>query len=120
MGIPAIALSAATISSKNPKTQKNKMSAPVTVTGQPRGWKFEKFGCMEDKKLCCNVILCGPCLACELANLMGENPCVTCSYGWLYQLRTKYRVQQNIEGSACDDCCQASCYGACVFCQLYR
>ncbi|XP_038075592.1 PLAC8-like protein 1 [Patiria miniata] len=65
--------------------------------------------------------LCTPCLACSLARQLGESCCVVaCVPGGVFALRTKLRMQQNIEGSICDDCLTLSCCCPFALCQMAR
>merc|ERR1712213_168735 len=101
-----------------PTTTETKMA----ITSQPRSWKYELFGCMEDKGVCCKAVFCTCCMACDVIKDMGESPCgiLCCVNNWLNVMRTKYRTQQNIDGDICNDCLMSSFCGLCLLCQLKR
>ncbi|XP_022093858.1 cornifelin homolog B-like isoform X2 [Acanthaster planci] len=105
---------------------------PITRQPQPKmsrpqyikvasDWSTDLFGCMEDEHTCLLGAVCSPCLACSLARQLGES-CfvVTCVPGGIFALRTKLRMQQNIEGSICNDCLTVCCCCPLALCQMAR
>ncbi|XP_025091423.1 cornifelin homolog [Pomacea canaliculata] len=88
---------------------------------QPRLWSTDLCACCDDIGVCCCVVFCGTCAAIKLSQDMGEHYCVPCCVpGWLIVLRTKLRMQQNIQGTVMDDCCRVVFCGNCVMCQMMR
>uniref|UniRef100_A0A2C9KHP4 Uncharacterized protein n=1 Tax=Biomphalaria glabrata TaxID=6526 RepID=A0A2C9KHP4_BIOGL len=87
-----------------------------------RNWSSGLCDCTEDRKICCNGFWCLPCLACQVSQDMGESFCLPCCVpcAYLYVLRTKIRMEQNITGSTMDDCCPVCCCPSCTLCQLAR
>ncbi|XP_062593002.1 cornifelin homolog B-like [Saccostrea cucullata] len=87
-----------------------------------RDWNSGLCGCFEDMTSCCAVFWCMPCYTCYLANKLGESCCLPLAIGShsLIPLRTKVRVENNIIGSICEDCCMVYWCPACVMCQLSR
>ncbi|KAK3789684.1 hypothetical protein RRG08_034897 [Elysia crispata] len=91
------------------------------ATPQLRAWHTSLFGCFEDIPTCLCGTFLGFCLMCQVSTDMGESACVPCCVPTpLIPLRTKWRTQQNIEGSIMDDCLCVHCCGPCVLCQLAR
>ncbi|XP_025090047.1 cornifelin homolog [Pomacea canaliculata] len=87
----------------------------------PRMWSTDMCGCCEDIGICCCVVFCEVCASIQLSRDMGEHCCVPCCVpGWLIVLRTKLRMQQNIQGTVMDDCCRTVFCGYCVLCQMMR
>ncbi|XP_033628190.1 PLAC8-like protein 1 [Asterias rubens] len=107
-------------------------SEPIIRQPQPRkaqpeymkltlDWSTDLFGCMEDEHTCLLGAFCGPCLACSLARQLGESwLVVACVPGGVTALRTKLRMQQNVEGSVCDDCLKLTCCCPLALCQMAR
>ncbi|CAG5118312.1 unnamed protein product, partial [Candidula unifasciata] len=85
----------------------------------PRGWSSQLCECGRDWSICCCGLFCLCCLETNVAQDMDEScmlPC--CVPGWLITLRTKMRLQENINGSVMDDCCHVCCCYGCSLCQL--
>ncbi|XP_020616971.1 placenta-specific gene 8 protein-like [Orbicella faveolata] len=79
-----------------------------------RDWSSGLCGCFEDFYSCCMGTFCGPFLLCDISSRMGEGCCfATCCPGALVALRIKLRVQENIQGSLCNDFCVVQWCGAC-------
>ncbi|KAK7091159.1 cornifelin homolog [Littorina saxatilis] len=92
-----------------------------TVNNTQRAWTQSLCGCCDDCGICLCVTFCGPCAACQLAQHMGEFLCLACCVpNWMTAARTKVRMQRNIQGSICDDCCVTTCCSYCAMCQLWR
>lgn len=94
---------------------------PSTAIVQPRAWSTSIVGCFDD----CGICLCGICcpmwLAAKNALDMGESLCIPCWVpGGLIALRTKWRTQENIQGSICGDCIDLYFCFLCANCQLAR
>ncbi|KAH9524355.1 Placenta-specific protein 8 protein [Bulinus truncatus] len=89
---------------------------------KPRNWSSGLCACTEDKKICCQGCWCLPCLACQVSQDLGESFCLPCCIPCAYinVLRFKMRTEQNILGSAMDDCCPVCCCPSCALCQLAR
>lgn len=108
--------------------QAQPMAAGTVVVQQPgpqrpplRDWQFGLFECCDDMKICLCGTFCGLCLACQLAGDMGESMCVPCCVPVpVLVMRTKWRAQNNIEGSIMKDCLIDTFCGACGLCQLAR
>ncbi|XP_070578323.1 cornifelin homolog A-like [Ptychodera flava] len=86
-----------------------------------QNWNSDVFYCVSEMRSC----LCGcfffPCFQCELAQRMGEPPCVgSCWPCGLSSLRGKMRYDQKIEGNILRDVILSICCGPCVACQLSR
>lgn len=100
----------------------NQPASQIVLLG-PRDWSSGLCGCCEDCYSCCLGCFCPCCLLCEVSSRMGEG-CMfaTCCPGALMALRVKLRMQENIQGSLCDDYCvtQCSCCSALALCQLAR
>lgn len=87
----------------------------------PRDWNTGLFDCTDDLSLCLCGLFCGLCLTCKVSQDMGESLCVPiCLPLPLAILRTKWRTEQNIQGSIMEDCLMNSFCGACAVCQLAR
>ncbi|GFO04007.1 placenta-specific 8 [Plakobranchus ocellatus] len=86
-----------------------------------RGWNTGVFDCCEDAGICLCGTFCGLCLVCQVATDMNESMCVACCVpAPVTVLRTKWRTQNNIEGSIMNDCLLETCCGPCAACQLAR
>ncbi|KAH9513629.1 hypothetical protein Btru_041644 [Bulinus truncatus] len=75
----------------------------------------------SDSKVGCCGFFCFGCYACSIAADIDESCCVPCFVpGWLVSMRTKIRIQNNIEGSILRDCCVSYWCAGCAMCQLAR
>ncbi|GFO35663.1 placenta-specific gene 8 protein-like [Plakobranchus ocellatus] len=91
------------------------------IVQSKRGWNTGVFDCCDDCGICLFASFCGLCFLCQLSSDMDESICVACCVPTpVLVLRTKWRTQNNIEGSICDDCLMTHFCGSCVACQLAR
>jgi len=86
---------------------------------QHRNWGTGLFGCLMDVTSCFCGMFMLPCLACRVANRMGE--CALVPFcGGVVAMRTKLRTMGGIKGSIHSDCINSFCCYACVMCQMER
>ncbi|GFO04372.1 placenta-specific gene 8 protein-like [Plakobranchus ocellatus] len=86
-----------------------------------RKWHTGLFNITSDISICLRGAFLGPCLLRKTTKAMGEPPCVLdCPINPLAELRSKWRAQNNIEGSTTHDCLQGTCCFCCALCQLAR
>jgi len=86
---------------------------------QRRSWGTGLFGCLMDVTSCFCGMFMLPCLACRVANRMGE--CALVPFcGGVVAMRTKLRTMGGIKGSIHSDCINSFCCYACVMCQMER
>ncbi|XP_020629959.1 cornifelin homolog [Orbicella faveolata] len=95
--------------------------APVLLQQGMRDWSTGLCGCFEVIGICCMGLFCPCFLLSDVSSRMGEGCCfAACCPGALLGLRIKLRVQENIQGSLCNDFCEVNFCGTCVLCQLSR
>ncbi|XP_074660828.1 cornifelin-like [Tubulanus polymorphus] len=103
----------------------------VVVTTQPmnahkvhqgtNNWSTGLLGCCDDCGVCICGYFCFPCTLCRISSGMHENACAPiCCPGGLLALRTKLRVEHDIQGSICGDACALQCCTLCAVCQMER
>ncbi|KAK7091160.1 cornifelin homolog [Littorina saxatilis] len=93
----------------------------TTVNQRQKSWTQGLFGCFDDCMICLCVTFCPLCASCQMAQDMGEFMCLACCVpNWMTAARTKIRMQRNIQGSICDDCCVTAFCGSCAMCQMWR
>ncbi|GFO04011.1 placenta-specific gene 8 protein [Plakobranchus ocellatus] len=106
--------------------QSQPVGGTTVIVQQPiiqgkRSWNTGVFDCFDDCGICLCATFCGPCFLCKLSTDMDEAWCVACCVpAPVLVLRTKWRAQNNIEGSVCDDCLLTHFCGSCAACQLAR
>ncbi|XP_046578184.1 cornifelin homolog A-like isoform X3 [Haliotis rubra] len=87
----------------------------------PRVWSSDLCSCFDDIGSCLLGAVCPLALACQVSGQLGESACVPCCVpGALVVLRTKLRIEQNIQGTVMDDCCMTTFCGPCALCQMSR
>ncbi|XP_033115810.1 cornifelin homolog [Anneissia japonica] len=83
-------------------------------------WKTSLIGCCEDMESFLLSVFCPFCVSCDIANQIGENPCIAIVPGGLLALRTRIRTKKNIKGSLCEDCMVQCCFCQLSIGQMYR
>uniref|UniRef100_A0A3Q2CUR7 Plac8 onzin related protein 6 n=1 Tax=Cyprinodon variegatus TaxID=28743 RepID=A0A3Q2CUR7_CYPVA len=91
-------------------------------------WDTGLFDCCEDASTCCYGFWCGPCLACTVSEMFGENRCLPlCDICFDYivppaalSLRVAIRRKYGIKGSLCKDIVVSCCCTRCAWCQMHR
>jgi len=103
----------------NGKSEKNKLVLIPMDKLQSRSWGTGLCGCLMDITGCfCGMFLL-PCLACRVANRMGECALVP-FFGGAVAMRTKLRTMGGIKGTIHSDCIVSYCCYACAMCQMER
>ncbi|CAH1800612.1 unnamed protein product [Owenia fusiformis] len=93
----------------------------IVNTHTKRNWSSGICSCFDDLGSCCFATWCPAIMDCVLADEMGESFCVpVCVPGGTILIRQKLRLENNIQGSVCDDCIMAACCYQCHLCQMKR
>ncbi|XP_031553782.1 placenta-specific gene 8 protein-like [Actinia tenebrosa] len=94
---------------------------PVTARAAPREWSTGLCGCFDDCGTCWYSVFCHKNVLCEISQRLGEGRCFVCCCPFpLLSLRIKFRAQQNIKGSLCNDHLTVQYCYLCALCQLAR
>ncbi|KAJ9463530.1 hypothetical protein DIPPA_26844 [Diplonema papillatum] len=116
-------------------------TAAAGIPSPSRPWQTDVFSCFQDVGLCCDVLLCYPCMQGRLFSATFDqrpdhmHPLVCCSFvsvgvmdwagdmmriGFLWWMRSRVREIFRLEGSAWMDCLTAIFCGPCITCQMHR
>ncbi|KAK3594446.1 hypothetical protein CHS0354_015444 [Potamilus streckersoni] len=86
-----------------------------------RNWSSDICACTNDMQSCLLVCLCPQFYGCYLSGEMDENICLPLWHPFfLTSLRSKLRMQRNIQGDICCDHCATTWLPFCVMCQIKR
>ncbi|KAI0214350.1 hypothetical protein LSAT2_000555 [Lamellibrachia satsuma] len=64
------------------------------------------------------ALFCPSCFLCGISTRMNENCCAMSVAP--VAMRTKLRIENNIQGSVCDDYCKMGCCRMLIYCQMDR
>ncbi|KAI0209467.1 cornifelin-like protein [Lamellibrachia satsuma] len=92
--------------------------AAAVILIQPRDWSTGTCACCEDCGGCWYALFCPSCFLCGISTRMNENCCAMSVAP--VAMRTKLRIENNIQGSVCDDYCQMGCCSMLIYCQMDR